>query len=156
MAMMIFFSLPTRFLGGWIADRLDIRHLRFIKTISYLLQGSGVVLFLTLPNPGIEIIYIWFILYGLGQGFSMTISPLMRARFFGRKAFGSIQGIAAMLMTPIGVAAPIYAGWIYDTTHSYENAFIQFAILLGIAMVLSVFLLPPKQPEHIGDVRSIV
>jgi sugar phosphate permease len=160
MAMMIFFSLPTRFLGGFIADRLNIRKLRFIKTISYFLQGGGVVLFLVNREIGmvstVTMVYVWFILYGLGQGFSMTISPLMRARFFGRKAFGSIQGIAAMLMTPIGVAAPIYAGWIYDTTGSYVNAFIQFAVLLGVAMVLSVFLLPPKPPEKIGDVRSIV
>jgi len=154
MAMMIFFSLPTRFLGGVIADRLDIRHLRFIKTVAYILQGIGVVIFLYYPT--ITVIYIWFILYGLGQGLTITISPLMRARFFGRKAFGSIQGIAAMLMTPIGVAAPIYAGWIYDTTGSYEIAFIQFAVLLGVATVLSLFLLPPKPPEQIGDIRKIV
>ncbi len=154
MAMMIFFSLPTRFLGGVIADRLDIRHLRFIKTGSYILQGIGVVFFLY--HPTITVIYIWFILYGLGQGFSMTISPLMRARFFGRKAFGSIQGVAMALMTPIGVLAPVYAGWIYDTTGSYDFAFQLFAALLGADVILSLFLLPPKPPENLTDVRSIV
>jgi len=156
MAMMIFFSLPTRFLGGFIADRLDIRHLRFVKTLSYTLQGIGVVIFLLLPDPGIGIIYIWFILYGLGQGFSFTISPLMRARFFGRKAFGSIQGIASMLMTPIGVAAPIFAGWIYDSTGSYNLAFQLFAYMLGADVILSLFLLPPKPPEQIGDINKIM
>jgi MFS family permease len=156
MAMMIFFSLPTRFFGGWLADRLDIRHLRFIKVLSYTLQGIGVVIFLLLPNPGIGVIYAWFILYGLGQGFSFTISPLMRARFFGRKAFGSIQGIASMLMTPIGVAAPIFAGWIYDTTGSYNLAFQLFAYMLGADVILSLFLLPPKPPEQIGDINKIM
>jgi MFS family permease len=156
MAMMIFFTLPTRFLGGVIADRLDIRHLRFIKTLSYSLQVTGVLIFLLVPSPGVGIIYIWFILYGLGQGFTYTISPLMRARFFGRKAFGSIQGIASMLMTPIGVLAPVFAGWIYDTRGSYDFAFQLFAYLLMADVVLSLFLLPPKPPEEIGDVSKIV
>jgi OFA family oxalate/formate antiporter-like MFS transporter len=80
----------------------------------------------------------------------------MRARFFGRKAFGSIQGVASMLMTPIGVLAPVYAGWIYDTTGSYDFAFKLFAGLLGAAAVISLFILPPKPPEKISDVRSIV
>ena len=154
MAMMVFFSLPTRFLGGVIADRISIRHTRFIKVVSYIMQGGSVLLFLI--HPTIAMVYVWFILFGLGQGLTMTVSPFMRARFFGRKAFGSIQGVASMLMTPIGVLAPVYAGWIYDTTGSYEFAFKLFAILLGAAAVISFFILPPKPPEKISDVRSIV
>lgn len=61
-----------------------------------------------------------------------------------------------MLMTPIGVFAPFYAGWIYDTTGSYIQAFWQLAILQGVATILTLFLLPPKPPEQITDIRSIV
>ncbi len=61
-----------------------------------------------------------------------------------------------MLMTPIGVLAPVYAGWIYDTTGSYDFAFQLFAALLGADVILSLFLLPPKPPENLTDVRSIV
>lgn len=153
MAMMIFFSLPTRFLGGVIADRISIRNTRYIKVVSYFLQGISVLIFLL--HPTITMVYIWFILFGLGQGLTFTVSPFMRARFFGRKAFGSIQGVASMLMTPIGVLAPVYAGWIYDTTGSYKFAFQLFAALLGVAAVISFFILPPKPPEKQGDVRSI-
>lgn len=154
MAMMIFFSLPTRFIGGWIADRISISHTRFVTTTSYFLQGFGVLLFLL--HPTLTVVYIWFILFGLGQGLAFTVGSFMRARFFGRKAFGSIQGVSAMLMTPIGVVAPVYAGWIYDTTGSYEIAFIQLAALLGVSVILSVFLLPPRPPEKLGDVRHII
>ncbi|MDP2920352.1 MAG: MFS transporter [Dehalococcoidia bacterium] len=154
MAMMIFFSLPTRFLSGIISDRLRNDQLRYVKMVSYFLQGIGVVIFLLYPS--MVVVYIWFILYGLGQGFGNTLNPLIRARFFGRKAFGSIHGITQMLSTPIGVIAPTYAGWIYDTTGSYTKAFIQFAVLLGVAVVLAFFLLPPKPPERIEDVRKFV
>jgi len=61
-----------------------------------------------------------------------------------------------MLMTPVSVAAPIYAGWIYDTTGSYLNAFIQFAVLLVVASVLAIFNLPPKPPAKITGVNQIV
>jgi nitrate/nitrite transporter NarK len=154
MAMMLFFSLPTRFIGGWIADRISINRTRFVTTASYFLQGFSVLLFLL--HPTLTMVYVWFILFGLGQGLGFAVGPFMRARFFGRKAFGSIQGISAMLMTPIGVLAPVYAGWIYDTSGSYLFAFKLLAALLGVAAVLTLFLLPPKPPEKITDVRSIV
>lgn len=158
MAMMIFFSLPTRFLSGIISDRLRNDQLRFVKMVSYFLQGIGVFIFLLFKDSSfvMVVVYIWFVLYGLGQGFGNTLNPLIRARFFGRKAFGSIHGITQMLSTPIGVIAPTYAGWIYDTTGSYERAFIQFSVLLGIAVVLSFFLLPPKPPAQVEDVRKFV
>jgi len=154
MAMMLFFSLPTRFIGGWIADRISVNHTRYIMTISLFMQGVSVLLFLL--NRTETMVYVWFILFGLGQGLGFTVGPFMRARFFGRKAFGSIQGISALFMTPIGVLAPVYAGWIYDTSGSYIFAFQLLAALTGVSVVLSVFLLPPKPPEKLTDVRSIV
>jgi sugar phosphate permease len=154
MAMMLFFSLPTRFLGGWIADRISIRHTRYLMTISLFVQGVSVLLFLF--NRTETMVYVWFILSGLGQGLGFSVGPFMRARFYGRKAFGSIQGISSLFMTPIGVFAPIYAGWIYDTTHSYILAFQLLAALTGVSLILSLFLLPPKPPEKLSDVRSII
>jgi sugar phosphate permease len=154
MAMMLFFSLPTRFIGGWIADRLSINYTRYIMTASLFLQGLSVLLFLL--NRTETMVYVWFILAGLGQGLGFSTGPFMRARFFGRKAFGSIQGISALFMTPIGVLAPVYAGWIYDTSGSYIFAFQLLAALTGVSLVLSLFLLPPKPPEKLSDFRSIV
>jgi nitrate/nitrite transporter NarK len=154
MAMMIFFSLPTRFIGGLIADRLSINNLKYVKTTAYFLQGFSILLFLLHPTD--LMVYIWFILFGLGQGFSYTISPLMRARFFGRKAIGSIQGVASMFMVPFGFLAPIYAGWVYDTTQSYNTLFIQSTVLLGVATLITLFLSPPKPPAEITDIGKIV
>lgn len=154
MSIWITASLPTRFIGGLIADRLKANQLRFLTAISYFLQAVGVLFFLKYQTT--EMIYVWFILYGFGQGINTTSQSVIRARYFGRKAFGSIHGIAQLIQTPIGVVAPIYAGWVYDTTGSYLTAFTQFAILLGVATVLAIFILPPKPPEKITDIRQIV
>ena len=101
-------------------------------------------------------IYVWFILYGIGFGVGMGLMFPMRARYFGRKAFGSVSGSSSLLMTPVGVAAPVYLGWVYDTTGSYITAFTLIAVLVGISAVLAFFILPPKPPARIGDVREIV
>jgi sugar phosphate permease len=154
MSIWITASLPTRFIGGWAADRLKINQLRYLTSLAYFLQAVGVVIFLKYQS--ISIVYVWFILYGFGQGLVTSVNPLIRGRYFGRKAYGSISGISSLIMTPIGVAAPIYAGWIYDTTGSYVHAFGQFSVLLGVSTVLALFVLPPKPPAQMGDVRKIV
>ena len=154
MALYIGASVPARFLGGFIADRVSKGHLRFIKGGSYLLQAVGITVFLL--NPTEVMIYFWFILYGVGMGVAMPITGLMRARYFGRKAFGSVQGISQALTTPIGIAAPIYVGWLYDTTGSYMFAFTLLAIAIGAAGIVSFFILPPKPPAEITDIRKIV
>jgi OFA family oxalate/formate antiporter-like MFS transporter len=153
MAFMVGVSIPMRFLGGLIADRVRVRYLRFIMGGTYLLQAIGIALFL--HNQGIATIYVWFLLYGVGMGTMQVVNPLLMARYFGRKAYGSIRGSSSLISMPIGIAAPIYAGWIYDTTGSYMTAFIQFAVLLAVAGLVMCFILPPKRPTEVTDIRKI-
>jgi hypothetical protein len=56
----------------------------------------------------------------------------------------------------LGIIAPIYAGWVYDTTGSYIGVFTLVAVLLAIAAVLVSFALPPKPPAQVTDIRKIV
>jgi len=153
MSIYVGVSIPFRFIGGFTVDRFKRERLRFIVGGAYFLQALGFAAFLL--NPTIAMIYIWFILYGVGMGLAFVMSP-MRARYFGRKAFGSIQGTAMMFGTPIGVIAPIYAGWVYDTTGSYTTVFIVVTGLLAAACALMAFVVPPKPPAQVTDVRSIV
>jgi sugar phosphate permease len=145
MSIWVAASLPSRFIFGNLVDRMGSNNLRFIIAGAYLLQSLGV--FIYLQNGTITSIYIWFVLYGIGQGIPYTVNPLMRARFFGRKNFGSIVGISRAFMTPVGVLAPIYAGWIFDNTGSYERAFIQFAIALAVSGITAILLFAPKPPK---------
>jgi sugar phosphate permease len=147
-------SLPTRFIGGVLADRISRGHLRFLMAGAYLLEALGFAIFLM--NQTIAMIYVWFILYGIGQGIGMGIMAPMRARYFGRKSFGSIAGISRLFMTPIGIAAPIYLGWVYDTTGSYISAFFIIAGLVALSSVIALFVVPPKAPPRIGEVGKIM
>jgi len=154
MAMMVTISIPSRFIAGFIIDRIRIDQLRFLKVGASLIQALGIVLFLVNSTEGM--IYVWFVLYGIGLGVGMAINPLLRSRYFGRKAFGSISGAATALTSPITLAAPIYVGWIYDMTKSYMTAFIQLAVSLAAVSAIMAFVLPPKAPAHVTDIREIV
>ena len=153
MVVMVSSSIPFRFIGGVIADRMRKSHMRFLMAGAYLLQGVGIAIFLL--NQTIAMIYVWFILYGIGMGIGFLFSALT-ARYFGRKAYGSIQGSKMMFMTPFSMIAPIYLGWVYDTTGSYITAFTLLAALLAFSAVLMSLTLPPKPPAKVTDVTKIV
>ena len=154
LAMMIGVSVPCRFIGGLIADHISRQHMRLIIAGAYFMQALGFAIFLL--NQTTAMIYVWFILYGIGMGGAMTIYATMGARYFGRKAFGSIQGTRMMFMTPFSMFAPIYAGWVYDNTGTYITAFTLFAVLLAFSAVLMPLALPPKPPAQVGDIHKIV
>ncbi|MFC2044178.1 MFS transporter [Chloroflexota bacterium] len=152
-AMMALASVPARFVAGLVVDRSRKNYLRFVIGGAYLLQAIGFGIFVL--NQTIPMIYVWFILYGLGHGAALAGFVMVLARYFGRKAFGSIRGLSSLVMTPVGVAAPIYAGWVYDTTDSYIIAFILIGVLVAFAAVLLFMARPPKTPAQVTDVRKI-
>ena len=84
----------------------------------------------------------------------MPMTPLLRARYFGRKAYGSIYGVSALMYMPAGVAGPVLAGWIYDTTGSYMLVFTLLAVALGISAVAILLATSPKPPEEISDITK--
>ncbi|MFC1991577.1 MFS transporter [Chloroflexota bacterium] len=154
MAIMGLASIPARFASGFFSDPLGRRHIRFLLGGAYFLQAAGIVIFML--NQTTATIYVWLFLFNAGMGAAWTIYALMTARYFGRKAYGSISGSTSLFMMPMGIAAPIYAGWVYDTTGSYMVVFTLFAALLAFATIIMSLALPPKPPTQITDVRKIV
>ncbi len=153
-AMWITISLPFRFIGGILADRVHKNQLRLLVMAGYLSKALGLGIFLL--NQTEPMIYVWFVVYGIGQGLAYGPSTPIWVSYFGRKAVGSIRGSSMFFMTPVGIAAPIYAGWVYDTTGSYITAFTAAGILLIAAVVLISLALPPKPPAQVTDVHQII
>ncbi len=155
LAIMMLASIPSRLVGGFLADRLKKGHLRFLMGGAYFLEAAGFAIFLL--NQTTPMIFVWFILYGIGMGVHMAPASLLRARYFGRKAFGSIGGSMSIFMTPVGVLAPIYTGWVYDKTGSYMSAFVLLAALMAVTGVLFPLLIRrPRPPEQVTDIRKIL
>jgi sugar phosphate permease len=154
LGIIILTSTPTRLIGGFLMDRIQTRYLRFLMAGAFLLQAVGIVAFLL--DQTIAMIYVFLILFWVGVGIALPLEAGIRARYFGRKAFGSIGGTSMAFTTPIGVVAPIYAGWVYDNIGSYIPAFTLFAILFGISAILVSLAYPPKPPAQVTDVRKFL
>jgi len=154
LSMMIGASIPTRFIAGLFADRVKKKQMRLLLAGACFLQVIGIVAYLL--NRNITGIYIWYALYGIGMGAGTGLMFPIRARYFGRKAFGSIGGIATFFMMPLGVATPVYFGWVFDTAGNYIPGFIILASALAFAGFLSFFILPPKPPAQVSEIRKIV
>lgn len=154
MSLMIAASIPGRPVVGFLTDRLGAGKLRYIVGGAYLLEAIGIGLFLL--NQSTAMVYAWFVVYGIGYGAGFTLMSIPRARYFGRKALGSIQGSSSMIQSPATIGAPIFAGWVYDSTGSYMPALMVFVALLAIAAVLATFARPPKLPAKLTDVGQIV
>ena len=149
MAIMVFFTIPSMFLSGFIADRIRKERLRLLMAGAYLFQALGITIFLL--NQTTASIFIFLIMYGFGNGSIRPLLIIIRGRFFGRKAYGSIEGASVMLEAPVALLAPVYTGWVYDTTGSYITAFILFAVLAVFATSLICLIKPPPDPamnEH--------
>ena len=144
LALMVGVSIPARLVGGFLIDRVNKEHMRFVMAGAYLLQALGFGLFLFHQTE--SMIYAWFVIYGLGMGIGFSLMLPLRVRYFGRKSIGSIMGIGRTLALPVGILAPIWVGWMYDNTGSYIFAFTIVAGLLAFSGVLAAFILPPKPP----------
>ena len=144
MAMQIFFTIPSRFFGGFLADHISKQRLPFLMAIALALQAVGIGSFLvyrTIPS-----VYVFLILRGLSSGASTPLLTVTLARYFGRKSFGAIFGVLRAFQGPFSFLAPTYAGWVYDTTGSYTIAFTVFVILIVVSAVCLCFVRPPRAP----------
>jgi MFS family permease len=135
-------AAPARLITGIIVDRVKKGRLRYIYAISFFLQAFSFAAFMV--NKSMPMVYVWLILYGFGAGANFSSLLPTMPRYFGRKAYGKIDGMRWMVMVPIGLVAPIYIGWIYDNTGSYLSLITLFAVLLAVAGVVACFMLPPK------------
>lgn len=144
MGMMIFLTIPARFFGGLIADRVPKNRIQFLLLGAFLLQviGTGTYLyFQSLPA-----VYVLLACHGLSSG---TVTPLVIiiiGRYFGRRSFGSILGTMIALLAPIGLLSPVYYGWVFDTTESYNVAFITALAFAAMSSLLLSFVRPPRPP----------
>jgi len=147
-------SIPAFIVGGFFTDRIKRGHLRFLMGGAYFLQSVGIAAFLL--DQTIAMVYVFFILYYIALGISLPLTSAIFGRYFGRKGYGSIRGSLMMFIMPVGVASPIYCGWVYDTTGSYIPAFTVFTVLLAFSALIMALARPPKPPARVTDIRNIV
>ena len=67
--------------------------------------------------------------------------------YYGRKFFGTINGLTHIAMAVTTLAGPVFAGYIFDVTGSYRLAFISFAAVCAIGVVAAILARQPRLPD---------
>lgn len=141
LGLMVLMSIPGRFVFGWLGDRFSKRSLLFISCI---LQGIGIFIFINAST--LPLLYLFIVVYGLGYGGAIPLTVALRADLFGRKSYATIAGIT-MSFAMIGtVTAPLFAGYLYDTTQSYTMAFYIFIVMIVLSGACFLFIPKTSQP----------
>lgn len=73
-----------------------------------------------------------------GGGFASI--PAYIADIFGTKQLGAIHGYILTAWSAAGIAGPMFAAWMKDTTGSYESSLLFFAGLFVIAFAISILI----------------
>jgi len=135
-------SIAGRLLMGWLADRINKKH---VMILIYILVAGSIPLLFLAGTPGI--IYIFAFIFGIALGGDYMIIPLMAAELFGVKIMGRIMGL---ILTFDGLAeafSPMLVGWLRDISGSYARGF-TVLMVLGIIGIIAVSMLPLKKKSQ--------
>ena len=122
-------AVPGALACGWVSDYF---HKRYVMTTIVIAETAALaVLFLATTSWQL---YIFIIIYGFGQG-AHVLNRAILGEYFGQRNYGKIWGVIAMSTTLLSWGQ-VYAGWIYDTTRSYNIAIMTFMVLYAAAAML--------------------
>ena len=128
-------SVVGRLTIGTFSDRIGGKR-GFIFCFLPLILSLAALLAITTP----WLLFAALVLYGFGHGGLFTIVAPTIAEFFGTRAHGAIFGAVVFFGTIGGAIGPILAGRIFDSTGSYDPAFLALGGMatLGLVLVLSL------------------
>lgn len=131
-------SLGGKIVIGTLTDRFGIKP---IAVLGIACMVTGLSVFLVVQSyEGLMLACVFF---GLATGATTPIWTAMISRQFGARSFGRALGLQSPMHIPISAPSAPLAGWISDTTGSYELVFILY---LGFVALASLALL--LMPRH--------
>lgn len=141
-----FCSFAGKVSFGHLTDKIGIKPTGGL-TIS--LMVAAMLAFLTFESyPGLIAASV---LLGLAAGGVSPIWTTMIARGFGAKSFGRAIGLQNPLHIPITAPSAPLAGYISDTTGSYDLMFMVYIALMGVASIGLYALRQPVPPNRDPD-----
>ena len=111
--------------------------MRYLMSACYAISGIG--LFLMVLVQGGPLIIVFPLCYGIGAGGFMPLSNLMWANYFGRANLGIIKGVFLPITQIMGAFSPLFAGYTFDATGSYDPAYLLFTVTFVVRTV-AIFL----------------
>jgi cyanate permease len=124
-------SLIGKLTFSVLGDRVD---LRWIQAGSLIMQVLGLV---TLACAhAAPLIFAGSALLSYGFGILSPLWGALIARVFGQEMAGRVMGFAMLVAMVLSMIAPVLIGAMRDASGSYVTAFLFYAALIGLAVLL--------------------
>lgn len=138
-SLLVFTSIAGRFGLGFLSSRVDIRT---AMAIAMILQAAGLVFLSAVKEPWMALFFV--VSFGTGYGGVATLRFSLGAQYFGRRAFGTIQGSVLGIMMIGTISSPILTGFCFDVVGDYRPAWLIIAVI-NIAVVPLILKIRPPQ-----------
>ena len=135
----------TKMMWGILGERIQVRYL---LAASYIV-AAATMLVMVLVDGG-PLIMLFPVLYAVGGGAMAPLSGLMWANYFGRGSLGAIRGVFLPVTQVLGAVSPVFAGYVFDITGSYDKAFLVFGICFAVGAVVMLLAKRPGALEGGG------
>lgn len=137
-------SAIAKFGFGWLCDLIPPK---YILVIGSALQAAATLILMSL-TPGSLSFMLWLYaaLFGLGVGCWFPAISMTTSVTFGLIAYGTIFSIYNMLFMVSCAVSPLVGGYIFDTTGSYNLAFL-LCLFFYVVAILSMLLVRRPKPE---------
>ena len=128
-------GLAGRFGFGWLGERWGGR---YPLSLALGLQALGVATLAVVHGNADPTLYLFGVIYGVGQGGIFLLSPMIQREYFGTRSFGTIQGLLLGPSSLISALAPLMIGAYVDQYASYRPVFWICVILVSAVMTILV------------------
>jgi sugar phosphate permease len=135
------FQIAMRFALGWVGDMVGRRPM-FV--VSFVLIGIGLLVFGRLNPAQLWLIPVYYLTFATGHATFVVMSQTVVADYFGTRRFATIRGLSHSTAMPLGLIGPVFAGWMFDRTGSYEIA---FTVLSSCAIFAAICTLLIRRPQ---------
>ena len=95
----------------------------------------GTICFAYASNLRMWLLILFIILFSIGYGGNSALRPSVLRQFFGRTNFGTIFGLLVGINMIGGILGPFLAGWVFDSSGSYQSIWLVFAGLSILALI---------------------
>ena len=120
------------------------------KVLGFALLVEAAGMFGLLLATTATMAYVSTILVAVGFGAAYISTAVVVAKFFGRIAFAQILGAQYLISGIFNALSPAIAGWLFDSTGSYNIAFSTIGMMCVLGGILAFRLRVPQPPRPVN------
>lgn len=132
-SILLLSQVVGKILLGSIYDKKGVKFGSAYGCVVFLLS---IVTIMLAGNKAFAIIF--GVIVGLALSMTTCTPPLLTSLAVGRREYSSIYGLLNAFATAGVALGPVIAGFIYDHTESYDLAWIIFAVVAVVILVLTI------------------